>query len=60
MEPPKHRYIQLLPQNKKEKKDLIKQLKHEIKPYPKNTDDFNTEIVNHKTTYVAENTESFW
>ena len=60
MEPPKHRYIQLLPQNKKEKKDLIKRLKHEIKPYPKNTDDFNTEIVNHKTTYVAENTESFW
>ena len=59
-EPPKHRYIQIIAQNKKEKKDLMKRLKHEIKPYQKNTDDFNTEVVNHKTTYVAENTESFW
>ena len=59
-EPPKHRYIQIIAQNKREKRDLIKRLKHEIKPYPKNTDDFNTLIENDKTDYQPENTESFW
>jgi len=59
-EPPKHRYIQIIAQNKREKRDLIKRLKHEIKPYPKNTDDFNTLIENYKTDYQPENTESFW
>ena len=38
-EPPKHRYIQILAQNKKEKKDLMKRLKHEIRPYPKDLND---------------------
>ena len=60
-EPPKHRYVQILAQNKKEKKDLMKQLKHEIKPYPKDTASYNTEVVHHLTTYEApEGTANFW
>ena len=43
-EPPKHRYI-LLAQNRKERKDLLKRLKHETKPYPKEASDYNTEVV---------------
>ena len=43
-EPPKHRYIQILAADKKEKKELIKALKHEEKPYPKSTRDFNKEV----------------
>jgi len=61
MESPKHRYIQILAQDKKEKKELMKKLKHEIKPYPKSTDEFNTEIVHHLTTYeVPAGAENFW
>ena len=60
-EPPKHRYVQILAQDKKEKKDLMKRLKHEIKPYPKDTASFNTEIVHHLTTYEApEGAANFW
>lgn len=60
-EPPKHRYIQILSQNKKEKKDLMKRLKHEIRPYPKELNDYNTEVVHH-TTYAPEesNEINFW
>jgi hypothetical protein len=50
-----------LAQDKKEKKQLMKALKHEIKPYPKNSVDFNTEVVHHLTTYEApEGTANFW
>ena len=60
-EPPKHRYVQILAQDKKEKKDLMKRLKHEIRPYPKDTASYNTEVVHHLTTYeVPEGTENFW
>ena len=60
-EPPKHRYIQILPQNKKERKDLMGRLKHPIQPYPKDLNDYNTEIVHH-TTYAPEesNDINFW
>jgi hypothetical protein len=60
-EPPKHRYIQILPQNKKERKDLMSRLKHEIQPYPKDLNDYNTDIVHH-TTYTPEesNDINFW
>ena len=61
MEPPKHRYVQLLPQDKKERKALMKALKHPIKPYPKSATDFNTEVVRHETNYVApEGAENYW
>ena len=61
IEPPKHRYIQILAQNKKEKRELMSKLKHEIKPYPKSNKDYNTEIVEHTTTYqIKEGTEMFW
>ena len=60
-EPPKHRYIQILAQDKKEKKDLIKRLKHEIRPYPKDTREYNKGIEHH-TTISPENeiTTKFW
>ena len=47
--------------DKKEKKDLMKRLKHEIRPYPKDTSSYNTNVVHHSTTYEApEGTENFW
>ena len=47
--------------DKKEKKDLMKRLKHEIRPYPKDTASYNTEVVHHLTTYEApEGAENFW
>jgi len=60
-EPPKHRYIQLLPQSKKEKKHLMGSLKHPIRPYPKDASEYNTEVVTH-TTYAPEesNAINFW
>jgi hypothetical protein len=60
-EPPKHRYIQILPHNKKERKDLMSRLKHEIQPYPKDLNDYNTDIVHHHTYPPEELTEiNFW
>ena len=60
-EPPKHRYVQIIAQDKREKKDLMGRLKHEIKAYPKDTASYNTEVVHHLTTYeVPEGTENFW
>lgn len=60
-EPPKHRYIQLIPQDKREKKDLMKRLKHPIKEYPKNAREYNKGIEHHTTiepsTEIAKN---FW
>ena len=60
-EPPKHRYIQILAQSKKEKRDLMKRLKHETKPYPKEASEYNTEVVHH-TTYEpdADREKTFW
>jgi hypothetical protein len=34
-EPRKHRYVYILTKDKKEKKALLKSLKHEVLPYPK-------------------------
>lgn len=60
-EPPKHRYIQLIPQTKKEKKDLMKRLKHEIQSYPKSTRDYNTDVIRHDTYPPEESNEiNFW
>ena len=60
-EPPKHRYIQILPQSKKEKRDLVKRLKLETKPYPKSASDYNTDVVHH-TTYEpdSDREKTFW
>jgi hypothetical protein len=44
-EPPKHRYIQILAQDKKEKKDLVKRLKHPILSYPKDASSYNTDVI---------------
>jgi hypothetical protein len=60
-EPPKHRYIQVLGADKKEKRELLKTLKHDPKSYPKDTRDFNKEI-EHYTTIAPETelTTKFW
>jgi hypothetical protein len=34
-EPRKHRYVYILTKDKKERKSLLKSLKHEVFPYPK-------------------------
>ncbi len=60
-EPPKHRYIQILAQNKKEKKDLIGRLKHAVMGYPKNASDFNKQIEHYQTIPPdSELTKKFW
>jgi hypothetical protein len=57
----KHRYIQILSRDKKEKRDLLKRLKHEIKPYPKVAALYDTDIEEHET-YAADSDfgERFW
>jgi hypothetical protein len=60
-EPPKHRYLQIITADKKEKKAIMKSFKHEIRPYPKDTRAFNKDIQNWKT--IAPETEidtKFW
>lgn len=58
-ESPKHRYIQVLGQNKSEKRKLTKQLKHKVSPYPKNPEEFIAPVERHET-YEPENVVSFW
>ena len=58
-ESPKHRYIQVLGQNKSEKRKLTKQLKHKVSPYPKNPEEFIAPVERHET-YEPENKVSFW
>lgn len=61
MEYVKHRYIQILSQNKKEKRDLLKRLKHEIKPYPKEAALYDTGVEEHETFPPDGNfVENFW
>lgn len=59
LEMPKHRYIQILGQNKSENRRLKKQLKHKTSPYPKNADEFIPPIEHHET-YEPENLVGFW
>ena len=58
-EAPKHRYIQILGQNKSEKRKLSKMLKHKTSPYPKDPEEFLPPIEKHET-YSPENAVSFW
>jgi len=60
-EPPKHRYLQIITADKKEKKAIMKSFKHEIRPYPKDARAYNKDI-QHWTT-IAPETEidtKFW
>jgi hypothetical protein len=60
-EPPKHRYIQIVVGDKKEKRELLKTLKHKVREYPKNSREFNKEIETHLTTSPeTEATTKFW
>jgi hypothetical protein len=60
-EPPKHRYLQIITADKKEKKAIMKSFKHEIRPYPKDARAYNKDIQHHTT--IAPETEidtKFW
>jgi hypothetical protein len=60
-EPPKHRYIQIVVADKKEKRELLKGLKHAVREYPKNSREFNKDIETHLT--ISPETEAntkFW
>lgn len=60
-EPDKHRYVQIVAQNKKEKRELYSKLKHEIRDYPKNAEEFIPQIERHETTYQPEQSGvNFW
>jgi hypothetical protein len=60
-EPPKHRYIQIIGADKKDKKDLIKRLKHEVRPYPKNAREYNRGVEVHTTIEPdSEISVKFW
>lgn len=61
-EPDKHRYIQILSENKREKRDLMKRLKHKLKPYPSNAAEYIPGIEHHYTYNPsdAESAHKFW
>ena len=60
-EPPKHRYVQIITGDKKEKKAILKSLKHDVRDYPKNSREFNKEIQCHETLAPEESLKvKFW
>jgi hypothetical protein len=60
-EPEKHRYIQIIAQNKKEKKDLLKRMKQEEKPYPTEVAEYDYPIEHHLTYPPEDSIEvKFW
>jgi hypothetical protein len=60
-EPPKHRYVQIITGDKKEKKAILKSLKHDVRDYPKNSREFNKEIECHETLAPEESLKvKFW
>lgn len=59
--PDKHRYIQILAQDKREKKDLLKRMKQKEYPYPKSVADYDYPIEHHLTYPPEESNEiNFW
>lgn len=61
-ESPKHRYIQILAENKREKGDLISRLKHPLKPYPKDPNEYISFDIETHYTYIPNegNEKVFW
>jgi hypothetical protein len=60
-EPPKHRYIQIVVGDKKEKRELLKTLKHAVREYPKNSREFNKDIERHETLAPEDSLKvKFW
>mgnify|MGYP003336604390 CR=1 FL=1 len=45
VEPHKHRYIYILGKDKKDKKELLKNIKHPLYPYPKTMKEYKEEII---------------
>lgn len=57
----KHRYIQLLGKDKRERKKLLNNLKHPQKPYPKNATEYEPPITRYETIEPeAKNEINFW
>jgi hypothetical protein len=44
-EPKKHRYIYILGKDKKDKKELLKNIKHPLYSYPKTLEEYTEEIL---------------
>jgi hypothetical protein len=60
-EPPKHRYIQIVVADKKEKRELLKGLKHAVREYPKNSREFNKDVECHQTLAPEDSLKvKFW
>jgi hypothetical protein len=60
-EPEKHRYIQILAQTKKEKKDMLKRMKQKEYPYPSEVTAYDYPIEHYLTYSPEESTEiNFW
>jgi len=60
-EPEKHRYIQILAQNKRERRDMLKRMKHEEFPYPTEVAAYDYPIEHHLTYPPEESIEThFW
>ena len=60
-EPPKHRYVQIIVGDKKEKRAIHKSLKHEIRDYPKDTRAYNKDVQHHQTVPPEDGLEKrFW
>jgi hypothetical protein len=53
--------VQVITGDKKEKKAILKSLKHEVRDYPKNAKEFNKDIENHTTIAPeSELASKFW
>lgn len=60
-EPEKHRYIQILAQNKRERRDLLKRMKQDEMPYPKEVTEYDYPIEHHLTYPPEDDNEvNFW
>jgi hypothetical protein len=61
LEPPKHRYVQIIVGDKREKKELMKNIKHALKPYPKDNAVYDANITYHETFPPEDSLSvSFW
>jgi hypothetical protein len=60
-EPEKHRYIQILAQNKRERRDLLKNMIQQELPYPKTPTEYDYPIEHHYTYSPDSNNKiNFW
>lgn len=60
-EDPKHRYVQIIAQNRKERKKLLSSLKYKGKPYPTSSAEFSAEVEEYDTYPPEDDIDNkFW